>query len=331
MTTRATLRSALLLALALAIPGHRALASPDAVGRYAAPEGAPYSTEEVRIQALEGHVLGGTLSMPRGAAAARRKGSVPVVVLISGVGAQDRDLSSGDYRPFHQIADTLARRGIGVLRVDDRGAGSSTGSLDSTDTVDRAGDARTVIEYLRRRPEVAKERVGVIGWDEGALIAPMLAATDPDIRAMVLMGSPGRVGRDLLSWQRKTARSNPDAGADAGADATSPFAGTAVWEQQAAAARWNRFFTDYDPLSTAAQVHVPVLILQGSADEVVPREDSARLAEAFRAGGNRDVTRIEWPDANHAFLEASGSGSGLPVGLLGTIADWAVQRLRPAP
>jgi len=57
-------------------------------------------------------------------------GPVPAVVTISGTGAQDRDsyapIAEG-WRPFREFADTLGRRGIAVLRLDDRGTGGSTG------------------------------------------------------------------------------------------------------------------------------------------------------------------------------------------------------------
>jgi alpha/beta superfamily hydrolase len=49
-------------------------------------------------------------------------------VLISGSGPQDRDETVFEHKPFLVIADALTRRGIAVLRVDDRGVGGSGGS-----------------------------------------------------------------------------------------------------------------------------------------------------------------------------------------------------------
>ncbi|MDQ3557250.1 MAG: DUF3887 domain-containing protein, partial [Gemmatimonadota bacterium] len=100
-------------------PAAAATASPD----YTAPTDAPYTAEEVRIPVAGGWELAGTLTVPRGAS-----GPVPAVVLISGSGPQDRDGAMPPvpgYRPFRQIADALGRRGIAVLRVDDRGVGAS--------------------------------------------------------------------------------------------------------------------------------------------------------------------------------------------------------------
>src|SRR5262249_9724223 len=89
-----------------------AVAKPD----YSAPAGAPYTAEDVRVPTRSGFALAGTLTRPIGTA------RVPAVVTITGSGQQERDESLPivhGYRLFRQVADTLARRGIAVLRLDD--------------------------------------------------------------------------------------------------------------------------------------------------------------------------------------------------------------------
>ena len=49
------------------------------------------------------------------------------------------------------IADYLTRRGIVVLRYDDRGKGGSTGNFDISTTGDFAGDVLSGISYLMGR------------------------------------------------------------------------------------------------------------------------------------------------------------------------------------
>ena len=60
--------------------------------------------------------LAGTLTLPPG------KGPFPAVVLLTGSGAQDRDETILGHKPFLVLADYLTRRGVAVLRVDDRGS-----------------------------------------------------------------------------------------------------------------------------------------------------------------------------------------------------------------
>ena len=82
----------------------------------------PYDSEEVTFENQADSVtLAGTLTLPRGT------GRHPAVVLISGSGPQDRDQSLMEHKPFLVLADYLTRRGIAVLRYDDRGTAKSTG------------------------------------------------------------------------------------------------------------------------------------------------------------------------------------------------------------
>jgi predicted acyl esterase len=69
---------------------------------------------------LQGDRLAGTLTIPSG------KGPFPAVLLITGSGPQDRDESLMGHKPFLVLSDWLTRKGIVVLRVDDRGVGKST-------------------------------------------------------------------------------------------------------------------------------------------------------------------------------------------------------------
>ena len=69
------------------------------------------------------------------------QGTYPGVVLITGSGPQDRNEELLGHKPFLVLSDYLTRRGIAVLRYDDRGVGESTGKFDSATTYDFASDA----------------------------------------------------------------------------------------------------------------------------------------------------------------------------------------------
>ena len=126
---------------------------------YGAPAGAPYVAEEVRLDVGGGVTLGGTLTRPRAVGAS---GRVPAVVLLHGSTASDRNNSRLPLPGlFWQLADTLGRRGIAVLRYDQRGIGESSGASDSATVQVRAADARAALAYLRRRTDVDPARLGV--------------------------------------------------------------------------------------------------------------------------------------------------------------------------
>ena len=64
------------------------------------------------------------------------------------------------FRPFRQIADSLARRGIAVLRMDDRGTGASGGTFKGSTSADFAEDVRAGLAYLRTRPRSGPTALG---------------------------------------------------------------------------------------------------------------------------------------------------------------------------
>ena len=150
-----------------------------------------------------GHTLAGTLTLPKSAS---RTKPVSAIVTVTGSGPQDRDESLAflpGFRPFRQLADALARRGIAVLRMDDRGTGASGGTFKGSTSADFAEDVRAGLAYLRTRPEIRANRLGVLGHSEGAIIAPMVAEKEPTLRAIVLLAGIARLGRTALHFQLK--------------------------------------------------------------------------------------------------------------------------------
>ena len=260
------------------------------------------------------------------------------MVLITGSGPQTRDetlpMLSG-FRPFREIADTLSRRGIAVLRLDDRGTGASSGSFAGATTVDFAADVESALAWLRTRPEIAPGRLGVVGHSEGGEIAPMVAAGDPGVKAVVMMAGPAWTGRRILEYQLGYPIRNDSALSAAERDSLLALVPARV-DSLAASSAWLRFFADYDPLATARRVRAPTLILQGATDQQVSAEQARELADAMRAAGNRDVTLRVFPDVDHLFLaDPVGNPArytALPTrrvdrAVLGALADWLAEEL----
>ncbi|MFI5244087.1 MAG: alpha/beta hydrolase family protein [Gemmatimonadales bacterium] len=305
---------------------------------YSAPRGAPYTAEEVSFKGPGGITLGGTLTKPVNA-----RGPLPAVVTITGSGQQDRDEYIplvGGVRLFRQVADTLSRVGIAVLRLDDRGMGASTGNFGNSTTADFADDIRAALAYLRSRTDIDPNRLALVGHSEGGMIAPMVAATDPRLRAIAIMAGPGDKMIDIMLAQNKwVADHNPkmtQAQRDSAlADARLMLAP----ERQFAPAV--KFWTTYDPAPAAKQVKAATLILNGETDRQVPVEQATKLAALIRSGGNKDVTVRTFPATDHLFLMDS-TGDFLdmykhvknnkvsPV-ILGTLADWLVVKLGTPP
>lgn len=265
---------------------------------YNAPAGAPWRAEHVKVPAAGGHVLAATLSLPAGS------GRHPVAVTISGSGGQERDsylpMVAG-YRPFRELADSLGRRGIAVLRFDDRGIGESTGDHAAATSADFANDVRTLVAWLRQRPDIDPERVFLIGHSEGGMIAPMVAADDARLAGVVLLAGTGERGEDILRFQLRNMVVKDSALTGARRDSALASIDVTVAALRKENA-WMRYFFDHDPLATARRVKSPALIVQGATDLQVTPNQASLLEKALREGGNRDVAVLLLPDRNHLFL-----------------------------
>ena len=150
---------------------------------------APYTAIEVSFQNVVDNVqLSGTLTVPRGASAA------PAVLLSQGLGLEpfDRDYTlpgAPALKSFLAIADALSRNGIVVLRVDDRGAGRSSGKKQLSSVQQLAGDLVAGVDFLKKRPDVDPKRIGIIGHSFAGLTAPMAAVRSNDVAFVITLAA----------------------------------------------------------------------------------------------------------------------------------------------
>ncbi len=294
----------------------------------------PYVEEQVTFSnAPAGVSLSGTLTLPKGA------GPFAAAVLIAGSGPEDRDGTIANHKPFLVLSDYLTRRGIAVLRYDKRGIGQSTGSADMATTMDLAGDAQCAIAYLKTRKDIDPARIGLIGHSEGAMIAPTIAASSPDLPWVVLLAAPATKGEDtLLNQSDLIARAgglsdaqvlsslNFDKQAydlvlteqdsnvvgqklkalvkESGLDAALPPAALDA-QLHMMTSPWFRYFLAYDPLPELKKTKCPVLAIYGAKDlQVPPKINLPMVQKAFADGGNSQAEVKQLSDLNHLFQHA---------------------------
>lgn len=139
--------------------------------------------------------LGGTLTYPKGF-----KTGMPVILMVTGSGQQNRDEELMGHKPFLVIADYLARHGIATLRYDDRGVGKSTGNMAMITLQSNMLDAEAGIDYLKSTKKFGK--IGVLGHSEGGIISYMLAARGKADFVVSLAG-PVLTGDSVLLMQNR--------------------------------------------------------------------------------------------------------------------------------
>lgn len=158
----------------------------------------PYQTEEVTFQNAKANaVFSGTLTYPVGYEQMNKQ-KVPMVLMVTGSGQENRNEEIFDHQPFLVLADYLARHGIASLRYDDRGFAKSTGDASQSTMKDNAEDARCGFNYLKSLKKFGK--IGVMGHSEGGSIAMMLAAEGLPDFIVSLAGVSGR-GDSLMLKQ----------------------------------------------------------------------------------------------------------------------------------
>jgi uncharacterized protein len=159
-----------------------------------------YNEEEITFDNKKDNIkLAGTFTFPKS------KGVFPVVIMITGSGPQNRDEEILNHKPFAVIADDLTKKGIAVLRFDDRGVGKSTGKFAEATSADFVTDVEAAIDFLKTRKEVNLKKIGLIGHSEGGMIAPMVASKSKDISFIVLMAGPGTSIDELMIEQNTRA------------------------------------------------------------------------------------------------------------------------------
>ncbi|UCG34407.1 MAG: alpha/beta hydrolase [Phycisphaerales bacterium] len=311
----------------------------------------PYEVLEVAyVNPLAPARLAGTVTLPR------EPPPYPAVILISGGGAQDRDNTILGHRPFLVMADHLTRRGIAVLRVDDRGVGSSTGDRSSATSADYADDALAGVAFLKTLANVDPRRIGLIGHSEGGIIAPLAAARSKDVAFVILLAAPGLPGqryfdqydeslgrslglpaetitrtRELHRRIYAVLKAEPDRDrAEQRLRVLFSEFHPDMPEQRVQVSLdrylrpWYRFILSHDPSETLARLTCPVLAIFGEKDVQVPPEGNAdAVRRAMAASGNAD-SRVEvLPNLNH-FFQAATTGAPSEYGEIEQTIDPAV-------
>ncbi|HEX2223504.1 MAG TPA: alpha/beta fold hydrolase [Thermoanaerobaculia bacterium] len=320
----------------------RAPAAPTVTPAPAYADPAKFEEQEVTVGSGE-WALPGTLTLPKGA------GPFPAVVLVHGSGPQDRDETTGAAKPFRDLAQGLATRGIAVLRYDNRTKvhGAKLAPVLSTLTVreEATDDARAAADLLRKTPKIDPARVYLLGHSLGAMLAPRIAAQDPGLAGVILLAPPARPLEDLLAGQYShlfslsgEVSAEEKAQLDRLREQVARVKSPELTAQTPASdlplglpASYWLDLRGYDPVATAKKLDRPLLILQGGRDyQVTPADDFERWKAAFPQGSK---TRLQlFPKLDHGFREGEGASKpddaqkpgNVPEEVVKVIAEWVL-------
>ena len=300
----------------------------------------PYYEENVVFENTEAGIsLSGTFTKPD------QQGFHPVVILISGSGRHDRDGSIPTHKPFLVLSDYLTRKGIAVLRFDDRGFGESTGDYSKATTADFAQDVLSAVRYLKSRKDIDATQIGLIGHSEGGIIAPLAANQTTDISFIVTLAGTGIPGSEISVMQSKILRPFPvpdEAAFEKNVRKSIEIASSnnEISEIKEALTRhntsyltpilkslgasdeniskfienevetglkpWTRYFYTYNPSDEFEKLSIPVLSLNGSKDaQVNATINQNAIRNALIKGDNKNYKIVALENLNHLFQECT--------------------------
>lgn len=272
-----------------------------------------------------------TLTVPKG------KGPFPAVVLVHGSGPHDRYETIGPNKPFKDLSWGLASRGIAVLCYEKRtkqyAAKSANMREDFTVDDETVKDALAAVDLLRKIEEIKSDRIFILGHSLGGMLAPRIAAQDEQLSGLILLAANTRSLPDMILEQieyivsldgekteveaeyleeiKKQVRKIKELDIDEGEIVLG--AARAYWADLMA----------YDPVKTARDLALPMLIIQGGRDYQVTMEDFERWKEGL-AGKDRVHFKF-YPGLNHLFISGKGKSTPAEYEKAGNVAQIVIE------
>jgi uncharacterized protein len=258
-----------------------------------------FRSEDVIVDSPPVH-LPGTITIPN------VKGPFPAAILIHGSGPHDRDETVGPNHPFKDIAEGLSSRGILVLRYDKRTFVHTVriGSVDA-ETID---DAASAVDFLRSRPDVAKDRIYIIGHSLGAELAPEVAKRAWPVAGLVLLAPAGRRIEQVIVQQIRFLKQASPAELiqiERQADEITQHKMPPNENFMGAPASYFYDLDNRDEVAIARTLGIPILILHGTRDYQVTDDDIQIWQKGLK--GTAKVKVEELPNLNHIFMNGQGT------------------------
>ena len=244
----------------------------------------------------------GDIRLPAVVVMPTERNDAPIVVMVHGSGALDRDETVYNNKPFSDIAEVLAKEGIASLRYDKRTFvyRQPVTSMDDETILDALSAISLASKYGKR--------VYLLGHSLGALLAPIIAKrAKGQLEGIIMMAAPAR---DLEEVVREQFDYLLPSGASDG-----------YKNQQVENLRQRapHYLQPQGQLAVAQQLNTPMLILQGERDYQVSMKDFHLWQQALQ--GHDNVVFHSYPTLNHLFMEGEGKSTPLEYQIQGHVAE----------
>lgn len=249
--------------------------------------------------------LDGILTMPIGDFSVEK---APVCIFVHDFGPYDRDLTLGETAMFKDLAAELAELGIASLRYDKRTYAYPEAEI-ATLWNEVVEDALTAVDYLKKDPRVDQQRIIIVGLGLGAMTAPRIAAqSEGKVTGMIMIGG---ILDTLINVEFTRADEYLSKLTDEEKNNEKYIVRNFknMNEQKAneltVLGRKGHYYWDaeqYPQAKLIRNLEIPVFIVQGRRDPIVPEEDGRR--EYYQTIGNAVFAEYEsFRGLNHLLMD----------------------------
>ncbi|WP_083880062.1 alpha/beta hydrolase family protein [Aliiglaciecola lipolytica] len=236
----------------------------------------------------------------------------PAIILLHGTASHKNEV--GDL--YVRLAQMLLAKNIASIRIDFAGTGDSQVDYSKYTLESAVRDAGVALDYLKKQPQIAQNRIAVLGFSQGGLIAQMLATKESDIAALVTWSSVAGNGKGPFKtvFDDYYLAAKRDGVAELTFEWRTPLKLSLDWfkqvELQASLSDLNEFTK-------------PILAVAGEADRLVNPLSSLKL---IQASGSDDAQVVILKGANHIFNVLSPDAKQDET-LLKTTVQWLQEKL----
>lgn len=240
------------------------------------------AAESVLSIAQDAYDIPAILSLPEA------RSEAPAVLLLHGTASHKNEVGN----LFELLADQLAAAGIASLRIDFAGSGDSQVSHELFTLTSAVQDGESALRYLRNHPAIDGQRIAVLGFSQGGLIAQRLVLADGAVRSLVTWSTaavdgPGSFQRLFDRYYDEALKAGSASVEFDFLDAPLPFSLT-----------WFREIESQRTLTEMRAYGGPILALAGLADSTVPYGQSVALVAQSK---NSESQVVLLSGADHIF------------------------------
>lgn len=272
-----------------------------------------YKEEEIKVGSGE-YLLDGIMTIPKNVE------KPPVVILIQGSGPSDMDetIGANNNKPFRDIAQGLAEKGIATIRYNKRFQQYGDSVTERVTIADEVlDDVSSAIELAMKSDVLDTSRIFVLGHSLGGMLSPKIATDHPEVAGIIALAGSPRHLEDIIYDQNKYFLDLDETISQEDKESMLETVQTYVDQVKNLSEEdlatpildvtgyyW-KSLNEIDTPTLVKNLKIPMLFLQGSADfQVFADKDFVEWQNILE--GHENAQFIQYEGLNHLFMQTTG-------------------------